>query len=273
MQMMQVLRRQVPSRYKHWWRWLRRPDYRYKYEELTRLKALPRYQRVATNLLGKPLEIVDALSFRNMYREIFEDQIYRFQTDKQNPYIVDGGANIGLCVLYFKKIYPNSQIVAFEADDEIFSVLQQNIETSGYQDIKLICRALWSSETKLSFMSEGSYAGRIAQDTDPRNKIVETVRLRNYLDREVDFLKLDIEGAETEVLVDCANLLGNVENVFVEYHSFAEKAQTLHVITGILADAGFRVHIQPESASPQPFMRRELRSGMDLQLNIFAFRS
>lgn len=268
--MIQTLRHHLPSRWKHWGKWLMRPTYRHKQQETARLRSLPRYHSTVTNIIGRPLEIVDAYSFLGMYREIFEQQSYRFRADSQTPYIIDGGANIGLSVLYFKKIYPESQIIAFEPDDKIFPVLERNVQSYG--DIKLLRRALWSSETKLSFMSEGSFAGRIAQADDPIDKVVETVRLRNYLDRPVDFLKLDIEGAETEVLMDCAPLLGNVKNLFVECHSFAGRPQTLHTITCILANAGFRLHIQPESTSPQPFLHRYTHHDMDLQLKIFAFR-
>lgn len=182
------------------------------------------------------------------------------------------GANIGLSVLYFKDLYPNSTIVAFEPDEEVFSVLQRNIERSGYQDVELFRRALWSAETSLSFMNEGADGGRIARGGDARGKIVQTARLRDYLDRRVDLLKIDIEGAETEVLKDCVDVLGNVDNLFVEYHSFVDGPQTLHEITDILAKAGFRLHIHPPVTSPQPFIRRNVHLGMDMQLNIFAFR-
>lgn len=268
------------SRLKHWSRLLVYPQYRDHQRKITRLKkefsrlkSLPRYEPTVTDIIGTPIEIVDAASFLWTYPEIFEQQIYRFRANGEKPYILDGGANIGLSVLYFKKLYPKSEIVAFEADDKIFSVLQRNVEKSEYRDIKLIRRALWSSETSLSFMSEGSDGGRIAQINDPKSVIVPTVRLRNYLDRAVDFLKLDIEGAETEVLLDCSDLLCNVENLFVEYHSFVDRPQTLHTLVNILANAGFRVHINPRAASPQPFVCRRVFLGIDLNLDIFAFRS
>ena len=36
-------------------------------------------------------------------------------------------------------------------------------------------------------------------------KTVPCVRLRDLLNEEIDFLKIDIEGAEYEVLKDCAD--------------------------------------------------------------------
>src|SRR5437879_11581158 len=134
-----------------------------------------------------------------MYREMYEQQAYRFQAKAEAPFIIDGGANIGLGILYFKELYPKSEIIGFEPDEKIFSVLERNILRCALANVKLLCQALWSAHTTLGFISEGSWAGRLARAGDHRGHLVRTVRLRDYLDRPVDFLKLDIEGAETEV--------------------------------------------------------------------------
>ncbi len=207
-----------------------------------------------------------------MYREIFEREVYRFQSSTDQPYILDCGANIGLSVLYFKQLYPNSRIVAFEPDETIFAVLTRNLKNQGCEQVELHCRAVWDSETTLNFVAEGADAGRLSRDGEPGNKVVRTARLRDYLNTRVSFLKIDIEGAETRVLQDCADLLGNVDKLFVQYHSFADASQTLHSLLGVLANAGFRVHVRPENISPQPFVERNINAKMDMQLNIFAFR-
>ena len=272
MQAVQALRNFTPPAFKRWYRWLMRPAYRYTEREFKRLSLLPRYQPTSTRLLGEPLDVVDAASFLFMYGEIFKQQIYSFEAGSQSPLIIDGGANIGLSTIYFKQLYPQCRVIAFEPDADVFPVLANNIRRRGYRDVELRQRALWSSETALSFMAEGADGGRIAQSGDPRNIVVQTVRLRDHLDRPVDLLKLDIEGAETEVIADCADLLHNVRHLFVEYHSFEAKPQTLRQLVDCLADAGFRLHFQSINASPQPFLRRNLCLGMDMQLNIFAFR-
>jgi len=270
---MQNFRRLIPAQYKHWYRWSLDSGYRTKHRELARLSSLPRYQPTVTEVNGRSIEVVDAASFLFMHGEIFEQQIYCFEASTPQPLIIDGGANIGLSVIYFKELYPESRIIAFEPDEEVFAVLQRNVEKNGYQQVELLQRALWSSETTLSFMHEGADGGRIAEPQDTNCRSIRTARLRDYLDRHVDFLKLDIEGAETEVLLDCADLLYNVENLFVEYHSFVTRPQTLHTLMEILANAGFRLHIHPPITSPQPFLRRNVHLDMDMQLNIFAFRS
>ena len=268
----QSIVRHTPSQFIHWGKWLFDSRYRRKSRHLARIESVPRYQPTVTGIFGKPLELIDSSSFIGMYREIFEREIYRFQSNKDRPYIVDCGANIGLSVLYFKQLYPNSRIVAFEPDEMIFAVLMRNLKSQDCEEVELHCRAVWDSETTLSFVGEGADAGRLSRNGEPGNKVVRTARLRDYLNTRVSFLKIDIEGAETRVLQDCADLLGNVDNLFVEYHSFADEPQTLHSLLGILANAGFRVHVLPENISPRPFVERNIQAKMDMQLNVFAFR-
>lgn len=62
---------------------------------------------------------------------------------------------------------------------------------------------------------------------------VPTVRLRDYLKQSVDFLKIDIEGAETQVIQDCSDLLANVKNVFIEYYLFNKDPQELNVLINL----------------------------------------
>lgn len=258
---------------KHLSKLLLQPEYR-KYElALKNLRSTPRYTLTSTDIFRTEIELVDAASFLFMYEEIFKQQIYRFRAKSKQPNIIDGGANIGLSVLYFKQLYPDSHIIAFEPDNQVFDLLGKNISKFGFSSIELVKKALWTSETTLEFMSEGADAGRVTQlEADKPRYQVTTARLRNYLSEPIDFLKLDIEGAESEVIKDCQDLLFNVENLFVEYHSFVNEPQTLHVIINILSEAGFRLHIHPPVTSPQPFCHRNIHLGMDMQLNIFAFR-
>jgi hypothetical protein len=101
---------------------------------------------------------------------------------------------------------------------------------------------------------------------------VKTTRLKNYLVEEIDFLKIDIEGAEHKVIADCADELRFVKNLFIEYHSMENRAQNLHLILEIISKAGFRYHIKEAYITPFPFVERRLNVGMDLQLNIFCYR-
>jgi FkbM family methyltransferase len=243
--------------------------------ELARLERLPRYEPTSTWLLGRPLHLVDARTFLFGFREIVGQELYRFESRREQPTILDGGANIGLATLFWKQLYPAARILAFEPDPMIFETLARNCEEWQVSGVELINRAIWTSCGEMSFWSEGSYAGRLVPD--PRVSgtscvTVETVRLREFLQRPVDLLKLDIEGAETDVLLDCADCLDSVEHLFVEYHSFIGQEQRLDTLLSVLRSAGFRVYLQPHVLLPQPFVTHLNLLGLDQTLNIFARR-
>jgi FkbM family methyltransferase len=240
--------------------------------EIARLLRMPRYVETTTSLLGYTANIPDGPSFISIWREIFLNSVYKFCANSQSPRILDCGANIGLSCVYFKTLFPCSRITAFEPDPKIFIYLKNILAGARLHDIELIPKAVWSSATTLQFSSEGADAGRVATASVSRTIEIGTVRLRDYLSEPIDFLKIDVEGSETEVLVDCAQHLANVRHVFVEYHSFAGQTQTIGKLLAVLTDAGFRMHIHPELTSASPFVAVNQYHGMDLQLNIFAYR-
>jgi FkbM family methyltransferase len=240
--------------------------------ERHRLEKLPRYTPTVTTLPGRPFEIVDALSFLEMFEEIWEQEAYRFPARGARPLILDGGANVGLSVAFFKTAYPDSEVIAFEPDEAIFAVLERNVKTWGLQGVTLVRKALWTEATTLPFLREGSDGGRVARASDAAARSVPSVRLRDYLDREVDLLKLDIEEGEAEVLEDCRDRLPRVAHLFVEYHGAADRPQKLPALVSLLAGAGFRLNLRAGRDSARPFMARKINMGNDLQAEIFAFR-
>ena len=240
--------------------------------ELQRLRSLPRYVSTTTQFGGRQLEIIDVDSYFAMCEEIFEKKNYEFEANRGNPLIIDCGANIGMSIIFFKEMYPTCKIIAFEADEKVFNILQKNVESFGFKDIELHNRAVWSSETELDFYGEGSWGGRIPKPGDTGNIVkVKTLRLNNFLNQKIDFLKIDVEGAETEILRDCADKLDMVEHLFIEYHSHIKEKQTLQEILSIIHAAGFRYHLREASPRTTPFIDRRT-FGIDSQLDIFAYR-
>jgi FkbM family methyltransferase len=234
---------------------------------------MPRFTETAITMHGRRLAIADSASFVSMYQEIFKKEIYAFAADSDSPRIIDAGANIGLATIYFKQRYPAATVVAFEPDPRIAGILRKNIESFGLSGIEVVERGLWSAEGSLSFISDGADGGRVEASAHAGAYSIPVTRLRPYLDARVDFLKIDIEGSEGEVLADVADLLKNVKNLFVEFHSFASRPQDLEGILRGMQIAGFRYYIESiGAASSRPFIARERSGDMDLQLNIWAYR-
>jgi FkbM family methyltransferase len=246
-----------------------------RYRELRRLRRLPRFEPTSTRLFGQAFRIADADSFLWAFHEIWEREIYRFDCAHPTPLVLDVGANVGVSVLYFKHLFPSCRLAAFEADPAIFRLLSDNVSTFGLKDVTLIQKAvLVEGYGRVPFRPDRADGGRIDRDAAPTDGLptVETTSLRPWLQQPVALLKLDIEGAEDQVLPEIADLLGNVERVFVEWHSFPGRPQALPRLLGILSDASFRIHLEAPAGTCRPFLDRTGIAGYDGLVNIFARR-
>lgn len=235
----------------------------------------PRYQNEIIKASGYVLEIPDCLSFIWQFKEIFADENYKFISGNPAPVIYDCGANIGMSCLYFKKLFPEAKIKAFEADPNTAQILSKNLKQNNITDIKVIPKAVWITNEGVEISSEGADASSIYSVKNNKIK-VESIRLKELLqpENQIDLLKMDIEGAEAEVMHDCENNLNNIRNIFVEFHSFVNNNQPLDEILGILRASGFRYFIKPAADRNQPFINRINKNypDVDLQLNIYAYK-
>jgi FkbM family methyltransferase len=243
--------------------------------EKSNLYKIERFIPIEKEFFGKKLYIHDIASFNMCNEELFQSEMYKFKASRPNPCIIDCGANLGMSIIYFKQLYPDASIIAFEADEHIFSFLEKNVKSFGYKDVELINKAVWNCDDILSFIVEGGAGGRIEEETSKgKYKKVVCTSLKKYLaGRKVDFLKIDIEGAEYEVIKDCENELENIDYLFIEYHSMPDQEQNLHKILEIVNKSGFSYHIKEAYTVRYPFIERKLNFGMDLQLNIFCYKT
>ncbi|MFI5186095.1 MAG: FkbM family methyltransferase [Chitinophagales bacterium] len=238
------------------------------------LKHIPPGKLHNHKLFGYQTWFSNGQEYLHGIKEIFIEEIYK-QTLPENAYIIDCGANIGLSIIYLKRICPTAQITAFEPDKKNFALLEMNIKSRQLKNVELKNQAVWKETTLLNFESEGTMSSKINLEKKDNSNLVEAVRLKDYLNRKIDFLKLDIEGAEFEVLVDLKEYLSNVNNLFVEYHgSFAQNNELTKLFT-IFTETGFHYYIKEATVVYHtPFMKNK-SSGIyyDVQLNIFCFRS
>ena len=237
-------------------------------------KHLPAGKVKIHKLFERPLFFTDSIQLVNGLEEIFIEELYR-QDLKEHPFIIDCGANIGLSVIYMKKLHPKAQIVAFEPDEINFSLLSRNIESFRLADVTLRKEAVWVENTTLRFSNEGTMTSKIEMGKHGAGTIeVAAIRLKDLLTREIDFLKIDIEGAEYKVLKDIDDRLHFVNNMFLEYHGTFQQNEELTDIINIITKSGFKYYIK-EAASlfDHPFDRRKKSDiAYDVQLNIFCFR-
>jgi len=239
--------------------------------QFKKIKNLADHKPQTIVFLGSRISFGSRVEFLHSIHEIFIEEIYRQKFDREDPYIIDCGANIGLSIIYMKKLYPDAEIFAFEPDETNFHYLEKNVNHFQFSNVTIFKQAIWTENTYLNFQSEGSLASRIGEGKGKTIKVKAT-RLRDILDRPVDFLKLDIEGAEYKVLMDIRDKLHLVKNLFIEYHGTFDQNYELNDILQMLTANDFRFYIkQALDTYPVPFIRKNVE-GFDVQLNIFCFR-
>lgn len=205
------------------------------------------------------------------FREIFVDEIYKC-TLPDDALVLDCGANIGLATLYMKQEYPDCRVVAFEPDEKNYDLLARNVGSWGYKGMETRKQAVWKENTLLRFTSRGNMASKISGIEDGIS--VEAIRLRDLLTEKVHFLKIDIEGAEYEVLKDIEDRLDMVDQMFFEYHGRFDETNNLSDVFSILSRAGFQYYIKlATDPYNSPFFMRKREGDFDVQLNIFCFRN
>jgi FkbM family methyltransferase len=170
--------------------------------------------------------LVSDLSEICAIEEVFGDRIYEIDLPCYPRTIVDLGANIGASVHYFHQRYPGAQILAVEADPSTYRKLVANV--SALPGVRCRCLAIGdadgvatfysSSESCVSSLTPRSYHEGIP--SVERGIQVPVRRLETLLREErighVDLLKIDIEGAEFQILGACARL--NVRALVGEIH-------------------------------------------------------
>jgi FkbM family methyltransferase len=150
----------------------------------------------------------------------------RFDLPSPPSLIVDAGANIGLASAWFANRYPHARVIALEADRRNFEVLRRNV--APYPNAEPRLQALWSRSARVRIINPEAeaYAFRVddaepagPSDDDTVDAVDIPTLLRETGADRIDLLKLDVEGAELEILRDGADAwIDRVETLAVELH-------------------------------------------------------
>ena len=138
--------------------------------------------------------------------------------------IIDAGAYVGFSSIYFAELYPHAFIYALEPDENNFQALQRN--TRHYPNIKAIQAAVWNEDSFLEVENEDPDQWRSIDQLTARARIqkIPTVSIQSLMQQyrlqRIDILKLDIEGAETQVFAapSCHAWLPRVRMLVLELH-------------------------------------------------------
>ena len=139
--------------------------------------------------------------------------------------ILDCGSNIGMAILFFKALYPDAEITAFEPAPWACAAIEETIRANDLRDVTLHNAALAEEDGTLELFHDPSHPGSavmsVYRERMPGEPVrVPAVRLSRYVTKPVDFLKLDVEGSELPVLRDLASsgTIAQIRQMVIEFH-------------------------------------------------------
>ena len=213
----------------------------------------------------------DMACINRAFNQIFINNVYDFNSESEVPFIIDAGANIGLGVLFWKKKYPKAKIIAFEPSKLAYKSLLKNVEGNKLDNVTCINKALSDTEGIQNFTTNELISGSLNTDKNlALNYEVKTTTLGQYLQQPVDFLKIDIEGAEKQIYEDVKNNILNLKYIFLEYHSFINESQYLSKYLNLFESNKYRYFIEGEYNKKNHFTKKKVSLNQDMQLNIWA---
>jgi len=216
------------------------------------MKLFPGRRFVKEKVFGFAVEGLDYNSLAFFVEEIFVRRDYEFSCQTKNPLIFDCGSNIGVALLFFKRLYPAGRVVAFEPSKQTFDMLSHNVEANQLTGVELHDAALAAAEGPAEFYESSSQPGSGWNSLRPtrlagKPRHVNGILLSKFIREPVDFLKMDIEGAEAEVLEELAQSgrLRQIREMVVEYHHHIDpREDTLSRMLRVLEDNGFGYQIR-----------------------------
>ena len=114
-----------------------------------------------------------------LFRVIHLRNEYYFKTSKARPVILDCGANIGLATLFFKWLYPQAVIYAFEPDIDTFALLKRNVEANSLTAVHLYNVALSDKAGTAEFHVDHANPGSLRMSLNYQRMPKDTIRSRS----------------------------------------------------------------------------------------------
>ena len=153
-------------------------------------------------------------------KEVFIFDVYRSDLLKKDDIVLDLGASTGdFSILASKKVGKNGKVVAIEPNKDDYELLKLNIQQNSCENVIPLNFAVGSKlgEIEITFWGK---TFKCAENTLP--SILSELNIE-----KVDFVKMDIEGFETEVINNSIDIMKQAEVISIECHNTKEQIDKL----------------------------------------------
>jgi FkbM family methyltransferase len=198
-----------------------------------------------------------------------ENEIIEHFCPKEGDVVVDIGAHIGrYTIISSKRVGPNGKVIAIEANPENYEMLKKNIQLNGLTNVTALNYAINSKEeeSRLKLYLPGEEVGYTIYNTIMTNRAnpiedkfveVDAATLDNLLllqqqqqngigHEQVNWIKIDVEGAEFEVLKGATNVLSKSKDIalLIEVHNLHDGTNHYKDIIEFLSFYEFKIEFE-----------------------------
>ncbi|HEY5730272.1 MAG TPA: FkbM family methyltransferase [Anaerolineales bacterium] len=194
--------------------------------------------------------------------EIWKAKIYddtRFPIHAEDI-VVDIGGHIGGFAVRAARLAHCGRVYSYEASSKNFSMLEKNQKLNDANNLHIHNKAVSHRRGKLRFFMpcNNGALGSLMQESDSPMETVQAITLTDIIRdnsiEHIDYLKVDVEGAEYDILFNCpAETLAKVKNMVMEYHEFDGDKRTHRDLVNLLEANGFTVFVE-DGIFPQKYL-------------------
>jgi len=199
------------------------------------------------------LNAVFGLFYYHLYEQFIQNIYEREYHLQKGDVAIDVGAAFGInAIIYSKQVGDEGKVISIEPAEDNLMCLKKNIELNKLKNVTVIQKGLWSKKDRLRFYLKPVPGGHsLVTDKDDAVRIteVEVDTLDNILTElgiyRVNFIKMDIEGAEIEALRGMEETLENndVKLAIASYHK-VNGQPTYKTIIPMMREMGFNFHFK-----------------------------
>jgi len=198
--------------------------------------------------------------FEDLARFLFSEKVAKWEPlsvlkAKKEEIIVDIGANTGYYTLRLSShVGKKGKIIAIEADPTSCNILKQNCELNNFSNVEIKNLAILDSNKQVILHQDKTHSGISsisAKDYDKsktNDLLIQATTLDNLLKnrfQKIDWIKIDVEGAELAVLKGSIKTLKNTKNILIEIHEhiLRQNNEDYNDILKILKENGFKLRL------------------------------
>ncbi len=190
----------------------------------------------------------DLQAFANVWI-LKEYEIEGFEI-RENDLIIDIGGHVGLFALYASLRCLKGKIISIEPHPKNFSLLKENMNNNNFLKTRLVNKAITNSNEGIKlFIDSLDDSAHSIYGMGKESIQIKSITLSNIMSEnnfsKCDFLKIDCEGAEFEIMQSLSDEeVLKIEKICLEYHLKGNSLSSLDKLRNRLERIGYYVNIK-----------------------------